>query len=382
MAKRLRSLAASASVLVATLGAGSYGAAAQTPAPPTPPTTRSVLDELVSNLLPTTTVGPPRQSAPPPAPPSPGTAPGVPASTATSPTTTVAPSACPSSPPAAGGSAASSGARSSAPLVDALRRAQAPGPQSGESAIAGMGRFPVGGVAEYSDDWLAARTTPCFHLHKGTDVFAARGTPVRAPAAGVLRFSEEPVGGKSAYVTEADGTYYYMAHMDSFAALASGSRVSLGQVVGFVGDSGNASGTHVHFQVHPRGGAPVNPKPLLDTWLDEALSGVSKKAASFDVSLPRPVAALDRLRRFESGDRATSAQRTPLLWAAAVGSGGTSIRLAEMHVARIAAGIDWSGRSAAGQAEAEETTRAQAAARALLWPLTPAVIVAALDRGS
>ena len=149
-----------------------------------------------------------------------------------------------------------------------------------------------------------------------------------------------------------------------------------------MGDTGNASGTQVQFQVHPRGGAPVNPKPLLDAWLDDALSGVSKRTASFDVSLPRAVAAIDRLRRFETGDGATSARSTPLLWAAAVGSGGTSIRLAEMHVARIAAGIDWSGRSAAGQAEAEQTRQAEAAARALLWPLTPPVIVAALDRGN
>ena len=383
MPKRLRSFAASASVLAATLSASSYGAAAQTPAPPTPPTTRSVLDELVTNLLPTTTVAQPAARPPAPAPTSPGAAPGTPPSTPTSPTTTVAGTACPASAPpaAAGGSGASSGSRSSAPLVEALRR-QAPAAPATDSAVAGMGRFPVGGVAEYSDDWLAARTTPCFHLHKGTDVFAARGTPVRAPADGVLRLSEEPVGGRSAYVTESDGTYYYMAHLDSFARLASGSRVSVGQVVGFVGDSGNATGTHVHLQVHPRGGAPVNPKPLLDGWLDEALGSVSKRTASFDASLPRAVAAIDRLRRFEAGGGAGGAQTGPLLWAAAVGSGGTSIRLAEMHVARITAGIDWTGRSAAGQAEAEQRARGQAAARALLWPLTPSAIVAALEPGS
>ena len=240
-----------------------------------------------------------------------------------------------------------------------------------------MGRFPVGGVAEYSDDWLAARSTPCFHLHTGTDVFAARGTPVRAPADGVLRFNEEPVGGRVAYVTEADGTYYYMAHLDSFAALTSGTRVGLGQVVGFVGDSGNASGTHVHLQVHPRGGAPVNPKPFLDRWLDEAMGVLSNRAASMDVSLPRAVAAIDRLRSFEATD--TQGVRTvPLLWAAAVSSGGASIRLAELHLARMANTVDWSARSAVGQAEMERQSAAKAMARALLWPLTPPAIVAAL----
>lgn len=383
MLGRLRSPVALAVALAALLGATSYGAAAQTPAPPTPPTTRSVLEDLISNLLPTTTVAPPAPRPPAPAPASPGAPSGTPPVTALSPTTTVAGSACagPAS-PAAGGSGTSGGARSSAPLVEALRKAPAPAAPATDAIVAGMGRFPVGGVAEYSDDWLAARTTPCFHLHKGTDVFATRGTPVRAPATGVLRFSEEPVGGKSAYVTEADGTYYYMAHMDSFAALASGSRVGVGQVVGFVGDSGNATGTHVHFQVHPRGGAPVNPKPLLDAWLDEALGGVSKRASSFDVSLPRALGAIERLRRFEAGDPGGSKQTAPLLWAAAVSSGGASIRLAELHVARIAAGIDWSGQSAAGQAEAEERARGQAAARALLWPLTPPVLVSALSSGS
>ena len=379
MLRGFRSFAASASVVMATLAVTSYGAAAQTPPPASPPTTRSVLEDLVSNLLPTTTVTPPATRQPVPAPPPAGSAPVTPPASAVSPTTTVPASACAgSTTPAAGGSSASSDARSSAPLVEALRRAQPPGAQATEAVVKGMGRFPVGGVAEYSDDWLAARSTPCFHLHKGTDVFAARGTPVRAPADGVLRFSEEAVGGRVAYVTEADGTYYYMAHLDSFASLTSGTRVGLGQVVGFVGDSGNATGTHVHLQVHPRGGAPVNPKPLLDRWLDEATGVLSNRAASMDVSLPRAVAAIDRLRSFEATGHTQGARTAPLLWAAAVSSGGASIRLAELHVARIANTMDWSARAAVGQAELEQQARAQAMARALLWPLTPAAIVAAL----
>lgn len=366
--------------VMATLALTLDGVAAQTPPPTTPPTTRSVLEDLVSSLLPTTTVTPPATRPPVAAPPAAGSAPATTPPSAGSPTTTVPASACAgSTPPAAGGSSAAGGARSSAPLVDALRRAQQPGAQATEAVVKGMGRFPVGGVAEYSDDWLAARSTPCFHLHKGTDVFAARGTPVRAPADGVLRFNEEPVGGRVAYVTEADGTYYYMAHLDSFAALTSGTRVGLGQVVGFVGDSGNASGTHVHLQVHPRGGAPVNPKPFLDRWLDEALGLLSNRTASMDVSLPRAVAAIDRLRSFEATDYTRGARTVPLLWAAAVSSGGSSIRLAELHLARMANTMDWSARSAVGQAEMEQRAAGQAMARALLWPLTPAAIVAALN---
>ncbi|MGH9190391.1 MAG: M23 family metallopeptidase [Acidimicrobiales bacterium] len=157
-----------------------------------------------------------------------------------------------------------------------------------ETFSAGMGHFPVAGAARYSNDWMAPRYTPCFHLHQGTDIFAARGTPVRAPVDGVVNFTEEAVGGKSVYVREANGTFYYLAHLDGFARIRAGSRVSQGQVVGFVGSTGNADGgaPHVHLQVHPRGGGPINPKPLLDRWLDEAAAGVPKLAAS--LGSPRP----------------------------------------------------------------------------------------------
>jgi hypothetical protein len=143
-----------------------------------------------------------------------------------------------------------------------------------QAMVLGLGHFPVAGPAHWVHDWLLPRRGPPIHLHEGTDVFAAMGTPLRAPYAGRLRYEDAGLGGLAAYITTADGTYYYLAHMAGTApGLASGASVTQGQVVGFVGDSGNARGgpTHLHFEVHPRGGPAVDPKPILDRWVKEAI---------------------------------------------------------------------------------------------------------------
>ena len=166
-------------------------------------------------------------------------------------------------------------------MLDVVHQMEKAGIPREEAARIGMGQFPVGGRATYGDDWLAPRSSPRFHLHKGTDVFAARGTPVRAPSPGTVRFAVDAVGGKSAYLRLADGTFYYMTHLDGFnRSLRSGSTVRPGDVLGYVGSTGNAGVPHLHMQVHPRGGAPVNPKPYLDRWMFEAVeSGRAHLAA-------------------------------------------------------------------------------------------------------
>ncbi|HYX44074.1 MAG TPA: M23 family metallopeptidase, partial [Acidimicrobiales bacterium] len=197
--------------------------------------------------------------------------------------------------------------RSMDALLSALASRRALGYSPEEVIAVGMGQFPVGGPAHYSDDWLDPRRTPCPHLHMGTDIFAARNTPVRAPADGVVRFAQEAVGGLSAYVRGSDGTIYYMTHLDHFpVGVPSGARVARGQTVGFVGNSGNAAGgaTHVHFQLHPRGGAPVNPKPFLDKWLDEAIQAVPTalpdRQADEVAGAPRSLLVVGDLRRFDT----------------------------------------------------------------------------------
>ncbi|MGH3440620.1 MAG: M23 family metallopeptidase [Nitriliruptorales bacterium] len=149
--------------------------------------------------------------------------------------------------------------------------------------------FPVAGPASYSDDWGAPRHTPYFHRHEGTDVFAARGTPVVASTDGVVsRLGRDTaIGGNSLRVAAADGTFFYYAHLDGFARdVEPGASVSVGQVIGYVGDSGNAAGTppHLHFEIHPDGGPAVPPVPHLDRWLADALRAAQSLSA-------RPVAA-------------------------------------------------------------------------------------------
>jgi murein DD-endopeptidase MepM/ murein hydrolase activator NlpD len=363
-------------------------AAAPAAAQASPPTTKSLLDGILSKLLPTTTVKPPVVVTPPPASPTaakPATAPA-----ASSATTTTRPADAPRViPPEYLGiinSVRRSGPRSTAALFDALRPLLDLGISQQEAAIAAMGHFPVAGETSYTDDWLDPRFTPAFHLHQGTDLFAARGTPVRAPYDGVVRFTEEGAGGKAAYLTVPDGTYYYMAHLDGFARkFSSGSAVKQGDVVGYVGNTGNAfdSSPHVHFEIHPRGGAAVNPKPVLDGWLGEALAALPNLLASYNVDVPRAVTAAGILRRFEKASPgASSPSMAPLLWASAVSAGGGSLRLAELQVARVAGRIDWQRRATDQQAQADALREGRDLARALLRPLTPPAMVPLLGGAS
>jgi murein DD-endopeptidase MepM/ murein hydrolase activator NlpD len=123
---------------------------------------------------------------------------------------------------------------------------------------------PVEGGASFINDWGFPRSGG--RTHKGTDMFAARGTPTVAVGDGVVSLKTNSLGGTVAYVRADHGVTYYYAHLDGYAAgISSGQRVSAGQRIGFVGNTGNALGTspHLHFQIHPGGGSPVNPYPTL-----------------------------------------------------------------------------------------------------------------------
>jgi murein DD-endopeptidase MepM/ murein hydrolase activator NlpD len=141
--------------------------------------------------------------------------------------------------------------------------------QAGAQAYIDGFVFPVAGDVEFIDSWGYPRMsgTPSAHWHQGTDVFAAYGTPLIASENGVLaRIGVGSLGGNKLWVNGDSGTEYYYAHLAAFApGITEGQRVRAGEVVGYVGDTGNARGTspHLHFEVHPGGLGPVNPYPIL-----------------------------------------------------------------------------------------------------------------------
>lgn len=129
--------------------------------------------------------------------------------------------------------------------------------------------FPVQGEVEFIDSWGYPRMsgTASAHWHQGTDIFAPMGTPLVATESGVLdRVGTAGLGGMRLWLEGDSGNAYYYAHLIAFApGMTDGVRVNAGDVVGFVGDTGNAKGTspHLHFEIHPGGGDAVNPYPLL-----------------------------------------------------------------------------------------------------------------------
>jgi murein DD-endopeptidase MepM/ murein hydrolase activator NlpD len=144
--------------------------------------------------------------------------------------------------------------------------------------------FPVVGPANYSDDWGAPRHVPSYHPHAGTDIFAQHGTPVIASFDGVIAKigRDTTIGGNSLRLVLPDGTFLYYAHLAGFArSIEEGAAVRQGDVLGFVGDTGNARGTppHLHFEIHPGGGEPTPPVPYLDRWLADARVAVDQYAA-------------------------------------------------------------------------------------------------------
>jgi murein DD-endopeptidase MepM/ murein hydrolase activator NlpD len=120
---------------------------------------------------------------------------------------------------------------------------------------------PVTGNIRFTNDWHAPRSGG--QLHQGNDIFAPRGTWNVAAVAGRTRFSQGARQGNGLWLTGQDGNSYFYAHFDAYWG---GERdVAAGELIGFTGNTGDAQFTepHTHFEIHPGGGAAVNPYPTL-----------------------------------------------------------------------------------------------------------------------
>lgn len=152
--------------------------------------------------------------------------------------------------------------------------------------------FIVGGPARWSNNWGALRHDPdgTWRRHLGQDVFCSYGAPVLAAEPGVIEFGVDRLGGLVARLHRESGGYFYYAHLSDWndARLSSGDRVSVGDVIGFCGDSGNAAGSmpHVHFGYYA--GAAQDPMGFLLEWHAQAKRRAAKilraLVASADVS--------------------------------------------------------------------------------------------------
>ena len=150
-----------------------------------------------------------------------------------------------------------------------------PAPPDVEPKLTAAGYvFPIYGPASTSDSFGAPRTTT---WHHGVDIFAPLGAPLLAVADGTLfRVGWNDVGGNRLWLRDGAGNEFYYAHLSAFSPLAlEGAQVKAGDVIGFVGTTGDAAGTppHLHFEIHPRellwmgyDGA-IDPYPYLSAWL-------------------------------------------------------------------------------------------------------------------
>ena len=174
--------------------------------------------------------------------------------------------------PKASGTKSSSRAPEPSPGFPPVRQPPAVTPK----LTAGGYVFPVYGPSSFTDTFGAMRGDISSGWHHGDDIFAPLGAPLLAVASGtVFSVGWNKIGGNRLWLRDGQGNLFYYAHLSAFSPLAvNGSKVNAGDVIGFVGNTGDAQGTpfHLHFEVHPVGllglgyDGAVNPTSYLLAW--------------------------------------------------------------------------------------------------------------------
>jgi murein DD-endopeptidase MepM/ murein hydrolase activator NlpD len=134
-------------------------------------------------------------------------------------------------------------------------------------------KFPIRGKHSYGTGIAAFGTARSGHTHQGQDVFAACGTPLVAARGGIVKLNQNESNAGNYLVIDGAGTdidYVYM-HLQDRSPLKKGAVVMTGQVIGAVGDTGDAVGCHLHFEMWSApgwytGGQPFDPLASLKLW--------------------------------------------------------------------------------------------------------------------
>ena len=136
--------------------------------------------------------------------------------------------------------------------------------------------FPVYGPSSFSDTFGAARGDIASGWHHGDDIFGQLGEPLLAVADGtVFSVGWNDIGGYRLWLRDQAGNEFYYAHLSAYSPFAvNGNQVKAGTVLGFLGNTGDASTTpyHLHFEIHPVGllylgyDGAVNPTSYLTAW--------------------------------------------------------------------------------------------------------------------
>jgi Peptidase family M23 len=165
--------------------------------------------------------------------------------------------------------------------------------------------FPVYGPHDFVDTFGAFRGDVQGGWHHGDDIFASLGAPVLACADGtVFSVGWNNVGGNRLWLRDGQGNEFYYAHLSAYSPAArNGNRVKAGEVIGFVGNTGDAEGTayHLHFEVHPVAylalgyDGAVDPTPYLKAWQQQKglyLAQVAGYLGGVTGTAPKPGAIL------------------------------------------------------------------------------------------